>query len=158
MVHLNPMTESEYQAYRKGAVEEYARERVREGDWQPADALHKAEQEFLRMLPQGVNTQNQYLLSIQADQTDLNLGMLWFAVRGTAPHLAAFIYDFMIYEPFRQRGYGTQALRALDDKARELGIATISLHVFGHNQAAIALYQKAGYEITNLQMAKKLSI
>jgi ribosomal protein S18 acetylase RimI-like enzyme len=157
MVHLKPMTESEFQSYRKGAVEEYARQRVREGDWQPADALHKAEQEFLRMLPQGVNSKNQYLLSIQADQTDLNLGMLWFAVRGAAPHLAAFIYDFMISEQFRQRGYGMQALSALDEKAKELGIATIALHVFGHNQAAIALYQKAGYEITNLQMAKKLS-
>jgi ribosomal protein S18 acetylase RimI-like enzyme len=157
MVHLNPMTESEFQAYTKGAVEELARERVREGDWQPADALHKAEQEFLRMLPQGVHTQNQYLLSIQADQTDLNVGMLWFALRGTAPHLAAFIYDFMISEQFRQRGYGTQALSALDEKAKELGVDTIALHVFGHNQAAIALYQKAGYAITNLQMAKKLN-
>jgi ribosomal protein S18 acetylase RimI-like enzyme len=157
MVYLNPMTESEFQAYSKGAMEELARERVREGDWQPAEALQKAEQEFLRMLPQGVNSKNQYLLSIQADQTDLNLGMLWFALRGTAPHLAAFIYDFMIYEPFRQHGYGRQALSALDEKARQLGIDTISLHVFGHNQAAIALYQKAGYQITNLQMAKKLS-
>jgi ribosomal protein S18 acetylase RimI-like enzyme len=157
MVHLNPMTESEFQAYTKGAVEELARERVREGDWQPADALHKAEQEFLRMLPQGVHTQNQYLLSIQADQTDLNVGMLWFALRGTAPHLAAFIYDFLISEQFRQRGYGTQALSALDEKAKELGVDTIALHVFGHNQAAIALYQKAGYAITNLQMAKKLN-
>ncbi len=158
MVHLEPMTESEFQAYRKGAMEELARERVREGDWQPEDALHKAEQEFQRMLPQGVHTQNQYLLSIQADQTGLNVGMLWFALRGSAPYLAAFIYDFLISEQFRQRGYGTQALSALDEKAKELGVATIALHVFGHNQAAIALYQKAGYAITDLQMAKKLSI
>ena len=158
MVHLKPMTESEFQVYRKGAVEEYARQRVREGDWQPADAQQKAEQEFLRMLPEGVHTQNQYLLSIQADQTELNVGMTWFAVRGKAPPLSAFIYDFMIYEQFRQRGYGTQALSALDEKAKELGIDTIALHVFGYNQAAIALYQKAGYAITVLQMAKKMSI
>ena len=84
--------------------------------------------------------------------------MIWFAVRGKTPPLAAFIYDFLIYEQYRKRGYGGQTLRAVDERAKELGIETIGLHVFGHNQAAIALYQKAGYEITDLQMEKKLGV
>ena len=44
----------------------------------------------------------------------------------------------------------------LEDKVRELGLDSISLHVFGHNHAAIALYQAAGYETTDLHMVKKL--
>ena len=64
----------------------------------------------------------------------------------------------MIYEEYRRRGYGRQTLAALDEKAKELGLDTISLHVFGHNQAAIALYQQAGYQTTSLYMAKKLSV
>ena len=38
-----------------------------------------------------------------------------------------------------------------------LGFDTIALHVSGHNQAGRALYEKMGYEITNINMAKKLT-
>jgi predicted GNAT family acetyltransferase len=31
------------------------------------------------------------------------------------------------------------------------------LHVFGHNQVARALYEKIGYEVTNVLMSKKLT-
>jgi ribosomal protein S18 acetylase RimI-like enzyme len=75
-----------------------------------------------------------------------------------APPPSAVIYDFVVYEEFRRRGYGRQTLTALEEKAKELGLDTISLHVFGHNQSAIALYQQAGYETTSLYMAKKLSV
>jgi ribosomal protein S18 acetylase RimI-like enzyme len=37
-----------------------------------------------------------------------------------------------------------------------MGINSIRLHVFGYNHSAIAMYQKLGYETTNLQMEKKL--
>lgn len=158
MVRLVPMTENEFQDYRKRSVEAYAEEHVKAGDWQPAEALQKAEKEFLHLLPEGVRSINQYLFSIEDEQTDLKIGMIWFAVREKAPAPSAFIYDFMIYEQFRQRGYGRQTLSAVDDKAKELGIDTIALHVFGHNQAAIALYRKAGYETTHLYMEKKLDI
>ena len=66
------------------------------------------------------------------------------------------IYDFLIYEEHRRKGYGKQTLVALEEKVKELGIETIALHVFGHNQAAIDLYQKTGYKMTNIQMQKKL--
>ena len=34
---------------------------------------------------------------------------------------------------------------------------SISLHVFGHNRVARALYEKLGYETTNVNMTEKLS-
>jgi ribosomal protein S18 acetylase RimI-like enzyme len=37
-----------------------------------------------------------------------------------------------------------------------MAISKISLHVFGHNKIAISLYQKTGYEITNVLMSKTL--
>lgn len=61
----------------------------------------------------------------------------------------------MIYEEYRQRRYVTRALRALDEKAKELGVDKISLLVFGHNHAAQTLYQKAGYEASGIHMTKK---
>ncbi len=158
MVRLVPMTENEFQAYRQRSVEEYAQEHVRAGDWHPSEAVQKAEGEFLHLLPDGAASKNQYLFSLEDDLAGVKVGMIWFAVRDKASRPSAFIYDFVIYEEFRRRGYGRQALTALEEKARELGLDTISLHVFGHNQAAIALYQQAGYEATSLYMAKKVAV
>ncbi len=158
MVRLVPMTEKEFQAYRRRSVKEYAQEHIRAGNWHPSEALQKAEKEFLQLLPDGVASKNHYLFSLEDDHVGVQVGMIWFAVRDEASHPSAFVYDFLIYEEFRRRGYGRQTLTALEEKAKELGLDTISLHVFGHNQAAIALYQQAGYEATSLYMAKKLSV
>jgi len=49
----------------------------------------------------------------------------------------------------------SEAMRALEGKVKELGLNKISLHVFAHNSAAIRLYEKVGYEVTNLFMAKE---
>ncbi len=49
---------------------------------------------------------------------------------------------------------GEQAFQALEIKVRELGLHTIALHVFGHNHAARAMYEKLGYITTNVQMLK----
>jgi ribosomal protein S18 acetylase RimI-like enzyme len=151
------MTESEFQTYLKRSLESYAQEHVRAGNWDSSDALQKAEKEFLQLLPDGIASKKQHLLSIEDGHTGVKIGLIWFAEQLQASRPSAFIYDFLIYEEHRRKGYGKQALAALEEKVKELSIATISLHVFGHNQAAIDLYQKAGYEITDLHMAKKVS-
>lgn len=151
------MTESEFQVYLKRSIENYAQEHVKAGNWDSTDALQKAEKEFLQLLPDGVASQNQHLLSIEDSNTGVKVGLIWFAEKHQASRSSAFIYDFLIYDEHRRKGYGGQTLNALEEKIKELGIETISLHVFGHNQAAIDLYRKAGYEITDLQMTKKVN-
>jgi ribosomal protein S18 acetylase RimI-like enzyme len=56
-----------------------------------------------------------------------------------------FVLDIQIYEAYRRQGYGSQAFLAMEEKAKELGISTISLHVFKHNHSARAMYEKLGY-------------
>ena len=68
----------------------------------------------------------------------------------------AYVCDLLIDEGYRRQGYGTQAMRAVEQEVRALGIDRIALHVFGHNHPARALYEKVGYEETNLHMAKNL--
>ncbi len=46
----------------------------------------------------------------------------------------------------RRRGVGDALLRASVDWARGVGARQVVLHVFPHNQAAIALYRKQGFE------------
>ena len=53
--------------------------------------------------------------------------------------------------------HGTGAFEALEDKVRSLGLEGIALHVFGHNRGAHALYEKLGFQATNIHMFKDLA-
>ena len=57
----------------------------------------------------------------------------------------------------QRRGYATEAFAALEGEARSRGLAGIGLHVFGHNPGARALYEKLGYEATNINMFKRVA-
>ena len=157
MVRLVPMNEAEYQAYIDTAIREYAEDKVQAGNWQPEEALERSAQDFHKLLPAGVTTRDQYLYNIEDETLGTKVGIIWLAriMQGAQPIM--FIYDFRIDEPFRRKGYGEQALRAAEERAKALGLDTIALHVFGFNHGARALYEKLGYEITNINMAKKLA-
>lgn len=62
----------------------------------------------------------------------------------------------MIFEAFRGKGFGTKTLEALDILAKEMKINKIELHVFAHNKTALGLYNKVGFESTDITMAKYL--
>ena len=157
MVRLVPMTDAEFEVYLAHAVDNYAQEHVQAGNWRSEEAQQKSAQEFGQLLPDGVASKDQYLFSIVEESAGLKIGMLWFAVNHRGSSLTAFIYDFNIDEAHRGQGFGRQALAALDEQAKALGIETISLHAFAHNPTAIALYQKMGYAITDVHMSKQVS-
>jgi ribosomal protein S18 acetylase RimI-like enzyme len=62
--------------------------------------------------------------------------------------LKAFIYDIEVREEQRRRGYGRELLDAGASAAVELGATTLGLNVFGPNDGARALYERAGYATT----------
>lgn len=152
MVDLKPMSEADFAAYIKVLVPDYAQERVKTGRWTAEESLTAAQAEFAQLLPNGLATENHYFFIIFATEERESVGTLWFARQKGK----AFIYDIVIYEPFRRRGYATLTFRALENKVRQLGLSTISLHVLGYNHAARALYQKLGFIETNVMMSKTL--
>lgn len=155
MVTLVPMDEAAFQKYRETAVETYAQEHVKAGNWHPDEALQQSEESFQKLLPQGLTSPDQHLFSI-VNESGTVAGMLWFAHQRSGPEPVAFIFDFQIYPQFRRRGYGKEALLALEEKAHAFQIPRLSLHVFGHNHAARALYEKVGYEVKSVMMSKKI--
>lgn len=156
MITLRSMTQAELETYLEHAINEYASEHVRAGNWKPEGAVERSRAEFTKLLPQGVNTPGQYLFSIHDSETDRNIGILWFADQGESEEQAAFIYDFEIQEEYRGHSYGAQALSALEAQVRAAGLNKLALHVFGHNRVARSLYQKMGYVETNVLMSKQL--
>jgi len=157
MVRLVPLNEAEYHNYLDISIPEYAEEKVQAGNWQPEEALERSAKEFQQLLPESVAPKDNYLYDIEDEALGAKVGIIWLArsMQGTKPIM--FIYDFRIDEAHRRKGYGEQAMRAAEVQAKALGYDTIALHVFGHNHAARALHEKLGYEITNINMAKKLT-
>ncbi|HJZ47702.1 MAG TPA: GNAT family N-acetyltransferase [Roseiflexaceae bacterium] len=155
MVQLTPMTEAEFQAYLQPAIEEYGQDHVTSGRWSAEEANEKSAEEYRKLLPDGLASPDQHLFSIKNEQGE-NVGMLWFAVTERSGQRGAFIYDVKIYEQFQRRGYATQSFQVLEPLARDMGLTTISLHVFGHNTAARALYEKLGFVTKNIVMSKTI--
>jgi RimJ/RimL family protein N-acetyltransferase len=149
------MDEAVLQRYLEHAIPNYAQEHVRAGNWSPEEALEKSEKAFRELLPDGTLTKDQYLYSILDQERATVVGMIWFGVfqRGQPQ---GYILDFVIDEAFRGQRYGAAALQAAEDKIRELGLARVALHVFGHNDVARGLYEKMGYYATDLMLAKDL--
>ena len=157
MVQLLPMTQPEYDVWLDNAIRDYAQDKVQAGAWDVGEALERSRGEFQKLLPTGLSSPDNHLYSIWSDDAPLDtpVGVLWIAIPGWKRTLA-FIYDIIVFEPYRRRGYGRLAMLALEDKVRVLGLDSIGLHVFGHNSGALALYQQVGYEITDINMVKKL--
>lgn len=156
MVKLVPMTPVEFNNYIEIAIREYAEEHVQAGNWSEARSLEASRAEFSALLPDGVASTGQYLFTIVDDSTGAVVGMIWYADRPRAGRPAAFVYDFRIDEKFRRQGYATWAMYALDEILKARGINQVSLHVFGNNRAAWALYEKVGYQVSDLLMVKQL--
>lgn len=156
MIELRPMTQAEYELYRSRAVAEYAEDKVQAGNWPEEGAVERSAKEYEHYLPLGLATPDNTLCTLVDAASGAEVGMIWYARLPESTQPIWFIFDFSIDAEQRRRGYASQALTALVERARAEGIQSIELHVFGHNTAARALYEKMGFEITNINMRKKV--
>lgn len=150
------MSTRDYETWVLRSKRNYASDKVRANNLTEREANEIAEKDFLRLLPDGINTKDNFLFTIKSD-VDAVLGYLWFSVRGAQDNRKAFICDIIIEEAHRGKGFGRQAMQLAEQEAKNLGLKEIGLHVFGFNAPAIALYESLGYKTTDLVMAKTLS-
>lgn len=155
-VKLRTMLESEYESYLSVAIKDYAKDKIAAGTWGKNDALRLAEESFQRLLPEGINTPKEFLYAIVDEEIDGNIGFLWLHLNKSKELSKFFIYDFIIFESFRNSGYGTKTLACLDEIAKEMSVSQIDLHVFAHNKGAIHLYEKVGFIPTDISMSKQI--
>jgi ribosomal protein S18 acetylase RimI-like enzyme len=151
MITLEPLQQEDFDRVIENEIKEYAADHVRNGNWPAEGALERSRKEFEVLLPDGIHSRDQYLWSI-VDLENNKIGMLWVQVKDQK----AFIYDFIIDEAFRGKGYGKQALLAMDEKLKSMNVESVGLHVFGDNITAQELYKKMGYQITGIHMKKEL--
>jgi ribosomal protein S18 acetylase RimI-like enzyme len=148
------MTAEQYRTFREHGEEDYAKQIAESGSMSWEDALEKSAQDFDDQLPHGLDTADQHLRT--AYDGDEPVGLLWLRVRTSAQERSAFVNDLMVYEDRRRQGYGRAIMTAGEELARRLGATSIGLTVWGGNAGARALYEQLGYEVTSLQMHKRL--
>jgi ribosomal protein S18 acetylase RimI-like enzyme len=151
MLKLEPIQQEDFERFLEREIRAYAEDHVRNGNWPAEGALERSKQQFEHYLPDGIHSRDQYLYSI-IDVSGNKIGVLWVQVK----EQKAFILDFVIDEVFRGKGYGKQALAAMDEKLKSMDVESVGLHVFGDNVTAQELYKKAGFQITGIHMNKKL--
>ncbi|WCH46445.1 GNAT family N-acetyltransferase [Lysinibacillus sp. OF-1] len=154
MISLKPMNQEEFKQYISYAIEDYAKDKIASGNWSEDEAINLSRESFERLLPNGEKTENNHLLSIF--HGDILVGMIWISQKAPKNPNEGFIYDFVIFEQYQGQGYGKKAMKEAEIIAKELGMNKIGLNVFGHNKIARGLYEKMGYEITNITMAKTI--
>ena len=148
------MNESEFQSFLADSIPAYAADKIKAGNWTEEEAERRSSEEHARLLPQGLDTPNHFLYSIEINQKPI--GRIWFTSDPKTHGGAGFINDLFIEEEFRGQGLATRALHLLEEEASRLGLSRLSLHVFGFNESAIDLYKKLGYKVTNLNMSKDI--
>ena len=155
-ISLVELDDAPYRAYRDHLVRDYAADKVRAGAWSESEAQIRAAKDVDGLLPEGPATQGHFLYSVREDAADAEVGTVWFALRDSGVGRYVWIYDIIINESFRRRGYASRTLELVEARAKELGAKSVELHVFGHNQGAQALYEKVGYSVTSITMAKQV--
>ncbi|MGX7148820.1 GNAT family N-acetyltransferase [Enterococcus ureasiticus] len=153
---LKEMTVTDYKKYLSFAIKDYAQDKVTAGTWNEDEAIALATKSFNELLPEGKDTKNEYLYSIVDDSTEKKVGFLWVHLNKTLYDSKFFIYDFIVFEDFRNLGYGRQTIACLDKKAKEMNVSQIDLHVFAHNKGAIHLYEQTGFIPTDISMSKQI--
>jgi RimJ/RimL family protein N-acetyltransferase len=151
------MDESTFREYRERLIRTYAADKVRAGVWSAEEARDKSARDVDELLPERTLTRGHYLYSVRDDSVPAEVGMLWVSPRDSGAGRSLWVYDLIVHERFRRRGYASRILELVEDRARELGVGRVELHVFGHNRGARALYEKCGYTATSIVMAKPVS-
>jgi ribosomal protein S18 acetylase RimI-like enzyme len=154
-LQLIPMTENEWADYIEFLVRDYARENVEAGYWDEKDAIEKSRKQTMELLPQGVSTLNHHIFTVREEGQ--KVGVVWMRSTLDTALKTGFIFDITIDEGQRGKGYGKIAMLLIEEKAKEMGIQQMGLHVFSKNKVARGLYEKLGYETKSLNMTKLLS-
>jgi ribosomal protein S18 acetylase RimI-like enzyme len=148
------MTREEYDAYRVLAEDEYAESIARSGLMPEAEARRKSREDFARILPDGFDSEGHLFWTAYDGGRDV--GMLWLKLEHSSEGTIAFGYDFAVKPELRRSGYGRAIMAAAEDECRRRGVVSVGLNVFGDNLAAQALYEQMGFQVTAIQMRKRL--
>jgi ribosomal protein S18 acetylase RimI-like enzyme len=153
---LRPMTLEEFVQYEDADAHRFAENMVNAGFWSPEGAYDRAKAIHASLLPDGAHTKDHLFFVIEDAQNKDAMGVIWLFIDRETEPASGFIYDLLLHPHFRGRGLGKQAMLALENKARDIGLPSLALNVFEENTIAKALYTSLGYQVQSSNMRKLL--
>ncbi|MFF2022755.1 GNAT family N-acetyltransferase [Streptomyces sp. NPDC058171] len=146
---VRPMTPAEYGPWRTTSEEAYV------GDWiergVPEDeARAKAERDYLRLLPDGLDTPGAAISVLEHRGTVV--GTIWVAHGAES----SYVYEVEVVPEHRGHGHGRTLMRHAAAQALAAGHRTLGLNVFLGNTPALRLYESLGFESTVHHLYKPL--
>ena len=154
MISLHPMQTEEYSRFEESAIKLYADESARAGRVSREKSLKWAEDETRRILPRGIRTPN-HLFYVVGEEEEGEVGYIWCG-QDPDEESRVFLFTILIFEQYRNRGIGFQAMKLLESELKTRGYKSIGLHVYSFNKPAVHLYSKLGYLVTDLVMSKQI--
>ena len=148
------MSAERYVSWIEHLITGYAADKVKAGNWPEEGSVERSAKECATLLPDGVTTPGHDLLVGMVDGGEV--GYLWLFTDPALSTRETFIYDIEVAEGQRGKGHGRGILEAGERWCAEHEVAVLKLHVFGFNTTAINLYESAGFETTNRNMAKRI--
>src|SRR5439155_19062400 len=107
-------------------------------------------------LPEGLSSPGVSVYGIE-DAAGRPVGRLMLGERDANGRRVMFVYDVVVDDAFRGRGFGRAAMRFAEEEARRRGLGRIELNVFGRNEVARSLYRSLGYEEFAVGMGKDVA-
>ncbi len=142
-VKFNKFNKKQYENFKDFSIQEYAKDFIKSNNYTEDMALKRAEDDFNNIIPQGLDTPDNYFFSI-VNEKEEDVGYIWYLIDG---NIGAFICDLFIKEDFRRKGYASQTLDLMEHEVKQHGCKAITLNVFDFNIEARALYEKCGYKL-----------
>lgn len=155
MLRLAPMSEEDFAEYLTRSTDEFARGAVIARGVSYDQALEGARNYIQKnAFSQGLHTPGQFLFNIEV--ADGRVGYLHFGEAKNSNAGEVFGWDIMIFDEFRGQGLGRLAMIEASRILAEKGYSSIKLHVWGHNDHAVKLYQEMGFHITEMTMSTSI--
>lgn len=90
------------------------------------------------------------------------IGFAQGSIESTPSHAALLdrrlfaLYDLVVEPEMRRHGVATRLLEGCLEWVRAQGVSDIELNVFAFNEEAIAFYQRHGFRVQRLRLARKV--
>ena len=144
MITIRKMTVSEYEEFYRRSFAHHVLELMEQLDMSKEDAEKETAEELASMLPDGMDTTDNHLMSI-VDDNGVQAGFIWTLHEYNGDVKQSFLCDIEVYEPYRRRGCAAAAVGLMEEFARNEGCSESVLFVADDNTAANALYERCGY-------------
>lgn len=151
---LIPKTKAEMARFFNLSIEDYAQGLSKSYDLTIDAGRERADSEINRSFKKKKENELMKIVSVHEESDNTELGGIWYVV--DTKEQEAYIYQIMIYEKFRGKGYGKTSLDQFHQLCKAEGLKKVCLSVFGWNNLAFKMYEKAGYEIARIEMKKFL--